>query len=182
MMRRHKTLALLSAAGFLSFLSHHAASSTVSAISVPLAKVVSQSQLIVIGSVERIPILHAPDATKHDPGLRYFEVRVEEVLKPSRNGSAKSPQGATIPIFDPQETFYHERADLIAAEVISFADPRYPTKARPIAAGDRLVFFLAAPGKPQKSPLPGAYFLACGQAYDTLAIKPAVLKLLKEVR
>ncbi len=179
MMRRYKTLTLLSAAGLLSFLSHDAASSTVSAISVPLAKVVSQSQLIVIGSVERIPILHAPDAKKHDPGLRYFEVRVEEVLKDSRNGSGKSLQGSTIAVLDPQETFYHERADLIAAEVISFADPRYPTKAHPIAAGDRLVFFLTAPGKPENSPLPGAYILACRQAYDTLAIKRGVLKRLK---
>jgi hypothetical protein len=63
--------------------------------------------------------------------------------------------------------------------VISFVDRRYPTKVQQIAVGDRLVFFLAGPEAPPNLPLPDARFLVCGQAYDTLAIKRALLKQLK---
>jgi hypothetical protein len=75
--------------------------------------------------------------------------------------------------------FYQEQAELIAAGVISFVDRRYPTKVRQIALGDHLIFFLAHPETAQKLPLPDARFLTCGRAYDTLAIKSAVLKQLK---
>lgn len=153
--------------------------STVTPVSVSLSKVVSESQLIVVGSVERISTLQAPDTTKNDPGLRYFEVRIDEVLKNVDKAAAKNLRGATVPVFDPQEVFYHDQAKLIAAGVISFVDRRYPTKARKIEVGDGLVFFMVAPEKSGKSPLTGAYFLTCGQAYDTLAVKSAVRKRLK---
>ena len=109
---------------------------------------------------------------------RYFAVRVEEILK-SRDSSTKNWSGHEISILDPQEMFYQEQADLIAAEVISFVDPQYPTRVRKIAAGDRLIFFLAGPEAATKLPSPDARFLVCGHAYDTLAIKRAVLKQLK---
>jgi hypothetical protein len=153
--------------------------STVSPISVPLSKVVSESQLIVTGSVERITMLRPPDGTKSDPGLRYFEVRIDEVLKCADREAARNLRGKIVPVFDPQDMFYHEHAEMIAAGVISFVDRRYPTKAGKIAAGDQLIFFIAAPQKSGKSPIAGAYFLTCGQAYDTLAIKSAVRKRLK---
>jgi hypothetical protein len=160
-------------------LSREAASSTVSAISVPLAKVVFDSQLIVIGSVERVADYQSSAGAREVRGLKYYGVRIEEVLKSSGAIAAKDWKGQTIAVFDPQEMFYHEHADMIAAGVISFADPRYPTKVQKISAGDRLVFFLAGRDKLQKLPLPDACFLVCGQAYDTLRIKPAVLKRVK---
>jgi hypothetical protein len=150
--------------------------STVSPVSVPLSKVVSESQLIVIGSVERITMLYPPDPTKNDPGLRYFEVRIDEVLKGADQAMVRSE---IVPVFDPREMFFHEHADMIAAGVISFVDRRYPTRVRQVAIGDRLVFFIAAAEKSGKSPIAGACFLTCGQAYDTLAIKTAVRKRLK---
>ena len=150
--------------------------STVSPVSVSLSKVVSESQLIVVGSVERITMLQPPDTTKNDPGLRYFEVRIDEVLKGADQAMVR---GEIVPVFDPREMFYHEHADMIAAGVISFVDRRYPTRVRQVAIGDRLVFFIAATEKSGKSPIAGAYFLTCGQAYDTLAIKTAVRKRLK---
>jgi hypothetical protein len=152
--------------------------STVSPVSVPLAKIVSESQLIVVGSIERITMLQPPDATKRDPGLRYLEVRIDEVLKDS-DRTASSLRGTIVPVFDPREMFYHEHADMIAAGVISFVDRRYPTKALEIKVGDRLIFFLAAPAKSGKPPIAGAYILTCGQAYDTLAVRSAVRKRLK---
>jgi hypothetical protein len=88
-------------------------------------------------------------------------------------------QGTTIAVFDPQEKFYHDHADLIAAEVISFVDARYATKVQQIAAGDRLVFFLTGRSQQLKLPRLDAYLLVCGRAYDTLGIKRAVLKRLK---
>ena len=109
---------------------------------------------------------------------RYFAVRIEEVLK-SRESATTNWQGRRIAVLDPQEMFYQEEADLIAAEVISFVDARYPTKVPQIAAGDRLIFFLAGPEAARKLPLPDARFLICGHAYDTLAIKRAILKQLK---
>jgi hypothetical protein len=156
-----------------------AAASTVSPVSMPLSKVVSESQLIVTGSVERITMLRPPDGTKSDPALRYFEVRIDEVLKCADKEAPRNLRGAIVPVFDPQDMFYHEHAQMIAAGVISFVDRRYPTKAGKIAAADRLIFFIAAPQKAGKSPIAGAYFLTCGQAYDTLAIKSAVRKRLK---
>ena len=109
---------------------------------------------------------------------RYFLIRIEEVLKP-RESTSKNWNARRIAIVDPQELFYQEQADLIAAEVISFVDRRYPTRVERIAVGDRLIFFLAGPEAPPNLPLPDARFLICGQAYDTLAIKRAVLKRLK---
>ncbi|MEY2561774.1 MAG: hypothetical protein QOG51_2189 [Verrucomicrobiota bacterium] len=155
---------------------HPADASTVSSVSVPLSKVVSESQLIVIGSVERITMLRPPDTTKNDPGLRYFEVRIDEVLKGADQAMVRSE---IVPVFDPREMFYHEHADMIAAGVISFVDRRYPTRVSQVAIGDRLVFFIAATAKSGKSPIAGARFLTCGQAYDTLAVKSAVRKRLK---
>ncbi|MEN3367918.1 MAG: hypothetical protein V7609_61 [Verrucomicrobiota bacterium] len=153
--------------------------STVSPVSVPLSKVVSESKLIVVGSVERIQMLHPPDVTKRDPGLRYLEVRIDEILKGADGATAKNLRETIVPIFDPREMFYHEHAEMIAAGVISFVDRRYPTRVRQVAMGDRLIFFIAAPEKSGKSPIAGAYFLTCGQAYDRLAIKSAVRKRLK---
>ena len=109
---------------------------------------------------------------------RYFTVRVEEVLK-SRESAEKNWNGQKISILDPQEMFYQEQADLIAAEVISFVDSQYATKVRQIIAGDRLIFFLGGPEAGRKLPLPDARFLICGHAYDTLTIKRAVLEHLK---
>jgi hypothetical protein len=109
--------------------------------------------------------------------VRYFAVRIEEVLK-SRESDTERWTGRRIAILDPRELFYQEEADLIAAGVISFVDARYPTKVQQIAAGDRLIFFLAAPETARKLHLPGARILICGRAYDTLAIKRAVLKQL----
>jgi hypothetical protein len=155
-----------------------AESSTVSAVTVPLPKVVSDSRFIVVGQVEGISEYQFSNARKNLVKTRYFVVRIEEVLKP-RDSVLKSWSGRRIAILDPQEMFYQEQAELIAAGVISLVDPRYPTKVQQIAAGDRLVFFLAGPDTSQKLPLPDARFLICGRAYDTLAIKRAVLKQLK---
>jgi hypothetical protein len=157
----------LVAAAVACLLSREGLSSTVTPISVPLSKAVADSRLIVIASVERVA---------NQSGLRYFEVRIEEVLK-SRDAAPKELQRTTIAVFDPQEKFYHDHADLIAAGVISFVDSKYPTKVQQIAAGDRLVFFLA--GRGLQSSLPPAYFLVCGRAYDGVGIKPTVLKRLK---
>jgi len=164
--RRFLRLATMAVACLLS---RDAVSSTVTPISVPLSKVVSDSRLIVVASVERVA---------NQSELRYFEVRIEEVLK-SAEAAPKELQRTTIAIFDPQEKFYQDHADLIAAGVISFVDPKYPTKVQQIAAGDRLVFFLAGRTTQLKLPRPDAYFLVCGHAYDRLGIKPAVVKRLK---
>ena len=155
-----------------------AAASTVSAVTVPLAKAVSDSRLIVVGSVEEISEYRFSTARNKMVTVRYFAVRIEEVLK-SRESAKTNWTGRRIPILDPREMFYQEEADLIAAGVISFVDARYPTKVQQIAAGDRLIFFLAGPETTQKLPLPDARFLVCGGAYDTLAIKRAVLKRLR---
>jgi len=159
-------------------LSREAGSSTVSAVTVPLAKAVSDSRLIVVGSVEEISEYRFSSARNKMVRVRYFAVRIEDVLK-SRDTATTNWTGRRIAILDPQEIFYQEEADLIAAEVISFVDARYPTKVQQIAAGDRLIFFLAGPDTARKLSLPDARFLICGRAYDTLAIKRAVLKRLK---
>jgi len=109
--------------------------------------------------------------------VRYFSVRIEEVLK-SRETAPGSLVGRKVAILDPRDVFYQEEADLIAAGVISFVDARYPTTVQQIAAGDRLIFFLAGPEAARKLSLPDARNLVCGKAYDTLAIKRAVLKRL----
>ena len=159
-------------------LSREAGSSTISAVTVSLAKAVSDSRLIVVGSVEEISEYRFSSARNKMVTVRYFAVRIEEVLK-SRESAARDWTGRRIAILDPQEMFYQEEADLIAAEVISFVDARYPTKVQQIAQGDRLIFFLAGPEAARKLSLPDARFLICGRAYDTLAIKRAVLKQLK---
>lgn len=156
----------------------HATASTVSAVTVPLPKAVSQSSLIVAGTVERIGNARAADAKNGDPGFRYFQVRVDEILK-ATDKTMKNLKGQTLQIFDPQEKFYHDQREMIAAEVISFVDPRYPTRVQKIAAGDRLVFFISAFEKSPAFPDGGAYRLVCGQAYDILAIRRAILKRLK---
>jgi len=132
--------------------------STISALTIPLAKAVSQSTLIVAGTVERIGNSRAVDAKRDDPGLRYFQVRVDEILK-AADKTMKNLKGKELPIFDPQERFYHDQREMIAA-------------------GDRLVFFISAFEKLPAFP-DGAYRLVCGQGYDTLAIKRNVLKRLK---
>jgi hypothetical protein len=147
-------------------------------VTVPLAKAISDSRLIVVGSVEEISEHRFSSARNRMATVRYFAVRIEEVVK-SRESAARSLVGRRIAILDPREVFYQEEADLIAAGVISFVDARYPTKVQQIAAGDRLIFFLAGPETAQKLFLPDARFLVCGRAYDTLAIKRAVLKRLK---
>jgi hypothetical protein len=159
-------------------LCREAASSTVSAVTVPLAKAVSDSQLIVVGSVEQISEHRFSSVRNKIVTVRYFAVRIEEVIK-SRESAKINWAGRRIAILDPREVFYQEEADLIAAGVISFVDARYPTKVQQIAAGDRLVFFLAGPESARNLSLPDARFLVCGRAYDTLAIKRAVLKQLK---
>jgi hypothetical protein len=103
---------------------------------------------------------------------------VEGILK-SDARNAKALKGSTIQVFDPREKFYHDQHDLIAAEVISFVEQRYPTKAPPIRVGDRLIFFLADAVKSSDIPLAGAYPLIVGQAYDTTLIKQTVLKLVQ---
>ena len=166
-------------AGMLAcLLSREAGSSTVSAVTVPLAKAVSDSRFIVVGSVEEISQYQFSNARKKAVTTRYFAIRIEEVLK-SGEPVSKNWNGRRIAIVDPQEMFYQEQADLIAAGVISFVDRRYPTKVQQIAVGDRLIFFLAGPETPRNLPLSDARFLICGRAYDTLAIKRAVLKQLK---
>jgi hypothetical protein len=133
--------------------------------------------LIVVGTVERIGNARSADATSNDPGFRYFQVRVDEILK-AADKTMKNLKSKELQIFDPQERFYHNQREMIAAGAISFADPRYPTRVQKIAAGDRLVFFISAFEKLPAFP-DGAYRLVCGQAYDTLAIKPAVLRKLE---
>ena len=155
-----------------------AAASTISAVTIPLPKAVSQSSLIVVATVERIGNARSPDAGSRDPGFRYFQVRVDETLK-AGDKTMKNLKGQTLAIFDPQEKFYHDEREMIAAEVISFVDPRYPTRVQKIAAGDRLVFFISAFERSPAFPDGGAYRLVCGQAYDTLAIRRAVLKRLR---
>jgi hypothetical protein len=155
-----------------------AASSTVSAVTVPLTKAVSDSRLIVAGSVEEISEYRFSTARNKMVSVRYFAVRIEEILK-SRESAKSNWTGRRIAILDPGELFYQEEADLIAAGVISFVDARYPTKVQKIAAGDRLIFFLAGQDTARKLSLPDARFLICGRAYDTLAIKRAVLKQLR---
>jgi hypothetical protein len=152
--------------------------STVSAVTVSLAKAVADSRLIVVGRVEEISGYRFSNARKKMATTRYFSVRIEEVLK-SRESAETKWNGHRISILDPQEMFYQEQADLIAAEAISFVDPQYPTRVRQIAVGDRLIFFLAGPEAATKLPLPDARFLICGHAYDTLAVKRAVLKQVK---
>jgi hypothetical protein len=159
-------------------LCREAASSTVSAVTVPLAKAVSDSRLIVVGSVEGISEHRFSSVRNKMVTVRYFAVRIEEVLK-SRESAPASLVGHQIAILDPREVFYEEEADLIAAGVISFVDARYPTKVQQIAAGDRLIFFLAGTETARKLSLPDARFLVCGRAYDALAIKRAVLKQVK---
>jgi hypothetical protein len=159
-------------------LSREVGSSTVSAVTVPLAKAISDSRLIVVGTVEEISEYRFSSERNKKVTVRYFAVRIEEVLK-SRESAAKIWTGRRIAVLDPQEMFYQEQAELIAAGVISFVDPRYPTKVEQIAAGDRLVFFLAGPETSRKALLADARFLICGRAYDKLAIKRAVLKQLK---
>ena len=152
--------------------------STVSPVTVPLAKAVADSRLIVVGLVEEISEYRFSNARKKMATTRYFAVRIEEVLK-SRDSAETKWIGHKISILDPQEMFCQEQADLITAEAISFVDPQYPTKVTHIAAGDRLIFFLAGPETAQALPLPDARFLICGHAYDTLAIRGAVRKKLK---
>jgi hypothetical protein len=159
-------------------LSREAAASTVSAVTVSLAKAVSDSRLIVVGSVEQISEHRFSSTRNKIVTVHYLRVRIEEVLK-SRESSAKDWTGRRIAILDPREMFYQEEADLIAAGVISFVDARYPTKVQQIAVGDRLIFFLAGPETARKLSLPDARILICGRAYDTLAIKRAVLNQLK---
>jgi len=159
-------------------LCREAASSTVSAVTVPLAKSVSDARLIVVGSVEEISEHRFSSARNKLVTVRYFAVRIEEVLK-SRESAPGNLIGRKVAILDPREVFYQEEADLIAAGVISFVDARYPTKVQQIAAGDRLIFFLAGPETALKLSLPDARLLVCGRAYDTLAIKRAVLKQLR---
>jgi len=168
----------LAAMALASFLSREAVSSTVTPVSVPLSKVVSDSRLIVVASVERVANLDSTGSKKNQPALRYFKVRIEQVLK-STETAPKDLQGATVAVFDPQEKFYRDHADWIAAEVISFVDPKYPTKVQQVAAGDRLLFFLTGRSNELKLPRLDAYFLVCGRAYDRAGIKPAVLKLLR---
>ena len=175
-MRKHSLR--LAAMVLTSLVSREAGSSTVTPVSVPLSKVVSDSRLIVVASVEEVASFDSAGNRPSRPGLRYFEVRIEQILK-STETAPKDLQGKTIAVFDPQEKFYHDHADLIAAEVISFVDPRYPTKVQQIAAGDRLVFFLTARSKEPKLSRLDTYFLVCGRAYDRPGIKPAVLKQLK---
>jgi hypothetical protein len=159
-------------------ISREAGSSTVSAVTVSLAKAVSDSRLIVVGSVEEISEHQFSTARNKIVKVRYFAVRIEEVLKP-RKSAAENWNGRRIAVVDPMEYFYQEQADFIAAGVISFVDARYPSKVQQIAAGDRLIFFLARPETPTNLALPDARFLICGHGYDTLAIKRAVLKKLK---
>jgi hypothetical protein len=158
-------------------LSREAGSSTVSAVTFSLAKAASDSRLIVVGSVEEISEHRFSTARNKMAKVRYFAVRIEEVLKP-RKSATENWNGRRIAVLDPMEFFYQEQADLIAAGVISFVDARYPGKVQQIAAGDRLIFFLAGPDTPAKLSLPDARFLICGRAYDTVAIKAAVLKKL----
>jgi hypothetical protein len=158
-------------------LCREAASSTVSAVTVPLAKAISDSRLIVVGSVDEICEHRFSSARNKMVTVRYFAIRIEEILK-SRESAPRSLVGRKMAILDPREVFYQEEADLIAAGVISFVDARYPTKVQQIAAGDRLIFFLTGPESAQKLSLPDARLLVCGQSYDTLAIKRAVLKRL----
>lgn len=160
-------------------LSREAGSSTVSAVTVSLAKAVSDSQLIVVGSVEEISEHQFSTARNKPARMRYLVIRIEEVLKSRKPSAAENWNGRRIAIVDPMEYFYQEQADFIAAGVISFVDARYPSKVQQIATGDRLVFFLGNPGTPSKLSLPDSRFLICGRAYDTLAIKRAVLKKLK---
>jgi len=155
---------------------HQAGASTVTPVSVSLRELVTSAPLIVIGTIKNTLVFAAPNPTKKEPGLGYLEVTIQQILKNPDRAVASSLKGKTIAIFDPQETFYQEHAAMIAAGVISFVDRRYSTKVRRTAAGDRLVFFIARPGK---APRPGAYFLACGKAYETMALKPAVLRRLK---
>jgi hypothetical protein len=166
-------------AGMLAcLLLREANASTVSPVTVPLAKAVADSRLIIVGRVEEILEYRFSNARKKMATTRYFTIRIEEVLK-SRESAETKWNGHKISILDPQEMFYQEQADLIAAEAISFVDPQYPTKVTHIAAGDRLIFFLAGPETTRELSLPDARFLICGHAYDKLAIKRAVLKQVK---
>ena len=81
-----------------------ATASTVSALTVPLPKAVSQSSLIVAGTVERIGNARSPNAVSGDPGFRYFQVRVDEILK-AADKTMKNLKGQELQIFDPQEKF-----------------------------------------------------------------------------
>jgi hypothetical protein len=134
-------------------LSSEAISSTVSPVTVSLAKIISDSSGIVVGSVEEISELRFSNARNRVETTRYFAVRIDEVLKPQKSHS-KNWTGHRIAIVDPQEMFYQEQADLIAAGVISFVDRRYPTKVQKIAGGDRLIFFLADPKTARNLPSP----------------------------
>jgi|GEM_PF-1838049 len=159
-------------------LCREAAASTVSAVTVPLAKAVSDARLIVVGSVEEISEHRFSSVRNKIVTVRYFAVHIEDVLKSSES-APRSLIGRKIAILDPREVFYQEEADLIAAGVISFVDARYPTKVQQIAAGDRLIFFLAGPETARKLSLPDARLLVCGRAYDTLTTKRTLLKQLR---
>jgi hypothetical protein len=119
---------VVAAVGLLASLpAKEAASGSIAFVSVPLAKVVSDSRLIVIASVEQVETFIPTTTRTGDPGIKYFAVRIEEVLKSTEAEAPKNLKGSPIVVFDPQEVFYHEHADMIAAGVISFVDPRYPT-------------------------------------------------------
>jgi hypothetical protein len=147
-------------------------------VTVPLGKVVSEARSIIAGSVEEIAEYQFANARNKLVTTRYFVVRVEEVVK-SRESGSTNHKGSRIALVDPQELFYQEHADLIAAGVISFVDRNYPTKVAKIAVGDRLLFFLAGGETARNLRLPDARFLVCGHAYDTFAVKHSVLKQLK---
>jgi hypothetical protein len=111
--------------------------------------------------VEGISEYRFPNARKNLVKTRYFVVRIDEVLKP-RESVSKSWSGRRIAILDPQEMFYQEQAELIAAGVISFMDPRYPTKVQQIATGDQLVFSWPARKRRRNfpCPIPASSFVA----------------------
>ncbi len=152
--------------------------STVSIVEMPLRDVVAKSQLILVAKVEEIssePFLNAED---DEPEIRFFQLRVEEVLKPKVTTSAPA-KGTTIQAFDPRDLFQHQHYQLIRAGVISFAEQRYPTKAENIAEGDHLIFFLNEQPPLKGFPVEHAYVFAAGQAYDVVAQKAVVVQLLR---
>ncbi len=154
--------------------------STVSAVSITLPKLVADSRSIVLGTVERVGNFPSQPATAGgEPGLRCFEVRIEQVLKPAATRPPKPAPGTLLRIFDPQEKFRRDHAKMIAAGVISYTEPRYPTKVATVSPSQRLLFFL---GELSESPGPGApnaYLLTCSGSYESISQKSVVLRLLK---
>lgn len=154
----------------LLFSTREAHTSSVAIVNVPLEKLVARTPIIAIGRVVATGQFVYPPAQSPGPGgVPYWEVEVEGGLK------GQVPKGK-IKVFDPRSKFAYEKAELIKAGVISYADSSYRTSAQG-KVGERLLFFLQTE-RPDFYPKE-SYLLTCGAAFDDLKIKAQVERLIR---